>query len=180
MGYTADTKKQGIKSIGSYQLSEQVYFWQVFPNKARNFLYFLWYSYFLQHPSAQWLLFRLSFSHFQIFTYSYPEACPELWHYNFFFLPGFLAALFSHSTLFTAQLLQSSVLLCGPHLPIAYIPSSSNLRLSFTVVITTAAHSRWAIPTQTKCLLHLLLMFPILLHSLLCSSPLPVYPLFLR
>ncbi|CAM9890867.1 unnamed protein product, partial [Bubo scandiacus] len=52
----------------------------------------------------------------------------------------FPAALFLHSTLFTTQLLQSSVLLHGPRLPITYIPSLTNLTLSFTVVISTAAH----------------------------------------
>lgn len=97
-----------------------------------------------------------------MFTRSYPEACPELWYYNLLFYPGFPAALVLHSTLFTAQLLQSSVLLHGPCFPITYVPSLSNLRLSFTVVLSTAAHSSWAFATQTKCFLHLLLTFPIL------------------
>lgn len=68
-----------------------------------------------------------------------------------------------HSILFTAQLLQLSVLLSMAHtFPSQYVPSSSNLRLFFTVVIFTAAHSRWVFATQTKWFLHLLLRFSIL------------------
>lgn len=91
--------------------------------------------------------------------HSHPETPPEFWHYIFFHL-GFPAALFPNSTLFTAQLLQSSDLLHGSHLPITYVPSSSNIRLPSTIAIPTAAHSVWAFATQTKYLL--LLMFPTL------------------
>lgn len=110
--------------------------------------------------------------------HSHPETTPEFWHYIFFHI-GFPAALFLNSTLFTAQLLQSSDLLHGSHLPITYVPSSSNARLPSTIAISTAAHSRWAFATQTKYFLFL--MFPILPSApLFCSSPLSKYPPFLK
>ncbi|TRZ26843.1 hypothetical protein HGM15179_000313, partial [Zosterops borbonicus] len=68
----------------------------------------------------------------------------------------FPAALFLNSTLFTAQLLQSSDLLHGSHLPITYVPSSSNARLPSTIAISTAAHSRVQRNSTVKVILKLL------------------------